>query len=388
MMLENCCYGETEMFAWKLAHDGLLGTLTHAEGGYIHNLVNRQLENHFRNRGLMEPGKIIHRYGNTYPTHPLGPICMYMDMNRGDRMERVVSMSSLSAAHTEYAKVKFGADEWQNKIDWRTGDVNTSIIRTARGRTIMLQVDMSTPRPYSRINLIEGTKGCFCDYPPRLLVSDVPGQVSEEIGGHGYWMNDEEFAKFKEEHSHPLWKRIGEMAKKNGIENTAKLYSHFASKIVDICKEVGRKPIVWEGFPKEGNDVISKDATVVSWENTYQPAADLLEGGFNIINAAWKPLYIVARRPWSLIEEDFNVYRWDSFMPHSAAYNGIQFEPTDRIIGAMLCQWECSYEEECDRIRIDLPVLGDRTWNESDYYTKDEFMSLYPRIKEMEEKLY
>lgn len=216
MMLENCCYGEMEMFAWKLAHDGLLGTLTHAEGGYIHNLVNRQLENHFRNRGLMEPGKIIHRHGNTYPTHPLGPICMYMDMNRGDRMERVVSMSSLSAAHTEYAKVKFGADEWQNKIDWRTGDVNTSIIRTARGRTIMLQVDMSTPRPYSRINLIEGTKGCFYDYPPRLLLSEVPGQVSEEIGGHGFWMNDEEFAKFKEEHSHPLWKRIGEMAKKNG----------------------------------------------------------------------------------------------------------------------------------------------------------------------------
>lgn len=179
-----------------------------------------------------------------------------------------------------------------------------------------------------------------------------------------------------------------EYMKKNGIENTAKLYSHFASKIVDICKEVGRKPIVWEGFPKEGNDLISKDATVVSWENTYQPAADLLEGGFNIINAAWKPLYIVERRPWSLIEEDFNVYRWDSHMPHSAAYNGLQFEPTDRIIGAMLCQWECNYDEECDRIRIDLPVLGDRTWNASDYYTKDEFMSLYPQIKEMEEKLY
>ena len=209
MMLENCCYGEMEMLAWNAVHKGLLGTLTHAEGGYIHNLVWRHLENNFRNRRLMKPDTVVHRYGNTYPTHALGPICMYMDMNRGDRMERVVSMSSLSAAHSEFAAAKYKTDEWQNKLKWLTGDMNTSIIKTAKGRTIMMQVDTSTPRPYSRINLIQGTKGCFYDYPPRVALTKTPGE-------HAGWLKDEDFAKFREEHKHPLWKNVGEIAKKVG----------------------------------------------------------------------------------------------------------------------------------------------------------------------------
>jgi len=210
MMLENCCYGETEMLAWNLCHKGLLGTLTHAEGGYIHNLVWRHLEDNFRNRRYAEkPGTVVHRFGNTYPTHALGPICLYMDMNRGDRMERVVSLSSLSAAHTEYAAAKYAADKWQNKIQWLTGDMNTSIIKTAKGRTIMMQVDQSTPRPYSRINLIQGTKGCFYDYPPRLALVKTPGL-------HAEWMKDADYEKARLEHRHPLWKSVGEIAKKVG----------------------------------------------------------------------------------------------------------------------------------------------------------------------------
>ncbi len=208
MMLENCCYGEMEMFAWNLAHKGLLGTLTHAEGGYIHNLAWRHLENNFRNRKLFNGGT-VHRYGNTYPTHALGPICLYMDMNRGDRMERIVSMSSLSAAHREFAAAKYKPDDWQNRLDWRTGDINTSIIKTARGRTIMMQVDQSTPRPYSRINLIQGTKGCFYGYPSRLALSKTPG-------GEAGWLADADFKKAMEEHRHPLWKSVGAIAKKVG----------------------------------------------------------------------------------------------------------------------------------------------------------------------------
>ncbi len=208
MMLENCCYGEMEMFAWNLVHKGLLGTLTHAEGGYIHNLVWRRLENNFRNRALFNGGT-VHRYGNTYPTHALGPICLYMDMNHGDRMERIVSMSSLSAAPTEYAAVKYKPEDWQNRLSWRTGDINTSIIRTTRGRTIMMQADMSTPRPYSRINLIQGSKGCFYDFPPRLALSTIPG-------GEAKWMSDDAFKKAREEHRHPLWKSAGAIAKKVG----------------------------------------------------------------------------------------------------------------------------------------------------------------------------
>ena len=219
MMLENCCYGEMEMLAWNLCHQGLLGTLTHAEGGYIHNLTFRHMEhptakNNFRTQRLKEqvaanPGSEVRRWGNTYPTHALGPICLYMDMNRGDRMTHVASFSTLAAGHQEFAAATFGADEWQNKLKWRTGDMNTSIIKTAKGRTIMMQVDQTTPRPYSRINLVQGTKGCFYDYPPRLALSKKPGD-------HAGWLSSAAFEKARVEHRHPLWKSVGEIAKKVG----------------------------------------------------------------------------------------------------------------------------------------------------------------------------
>lgn len=128
-----------------------------------------------------------------------------------------VSISSLSAAHAEFAAVKYGEDEWQNKIDWRTGDMNTSIIRTAKGRTIMTQLDESTPRPYSRINLIQGAKGCLYDYPLRVALSNRPGgDGNGRSDGEYKWMDDKRLEELKREHMHPLHKEAGEVAKKIG----------------------------------------------------------------------------------------------------------------------------------------------------------------------------
>ena len=87
--------------------------------------------------------------------------------------------------------------------------MNTFIIRTAKGRTIMMQYDTVTPRPYSRLNLIQGSKGCFYGYPSRLALAKTPG-------AHAGWLKNEEFAKMREEHKHPLWKSVGEIAKKVG----------------------------------------------------------------------------------------------------------------------------------------------------------------------------
>ena len=220
MMLENACYCENEMLCWNLAHLGLLGTLTHAEGGYIHNLVWRHLENDFRNRALFGGGKTVHRYGNTYPTHPLGPICMYMDMNRGDRMTSVSSFSSLAAACREQAAHDFPKDAWQNTTRWETGDMNTSIIRTAKGRTIMMQVDQATPRPYSRINLIQGTKGFFRSYPenaPQATFAKKPGGDAMGWKDKEYELFEgETFKELREKYRHPLWRRVGQAAKTVG----------------------------------------------------------------------------------------------------------------------------------------------------------------------------
>jgi len=230
MMLENTVYGELELLAWNICHKGMIGTLTHAEGAYIHNLCWRHMENptaatNFRtqtlkDRALGPGGAEVHKRGNTYPTHPLGPICTYMDMNRGDRMERVSSFSSLAAAHREFAAATYGKDEWQNKVKWLTGDMNTSVIKTAKGRTIMLQADMSTPRPYSRINLVQGTKGFYRSFPesaPQATFAKKPG--GDAMG----WSQKEfdlyegdAFKELRKKFMHPLWKAAGEVAKKGG----------------------------------------------------------------------------------------------------------------------------------------------------------------------------
>ena len=210
MMLENCCYGQDELLAWNLCHQGVLGSLSHAEGAYIHNLTERHLANSFRNRGKPKKSSL---HGNSYPTHPLGPICLYLDINRGDRMDTIVSVSSGSFTWKDYIAATFGPDDWQTKMVIDRGDINTSIIKTARGRTIMLQMDFTTPRPYSRINLVQGSRGCFWGYgyPARLAVAKKPGG---EIGKA--WMPQKAFDEYAAKYRHPLWKSVGEIAKKVG----------------------------------------------------------------------------------------------------------------------------------------------------------------------------
>ena len=209
MMLENCCYGEEELLAWNLVHQGLLGTVTHAEGGYIHNLTWRRMEDSFRNRNSHKTQGT--GAGNPYPTHALGPICLYMDMNRGDRMDYLVSLSSKHATMTEYAREKFAPDAWQNQLKMTAGDMNTSIIKTALGRTIMMQYDTTTPRPYSRINFIQGSKGAFGSYPLRMAYAKTPGADACH-----QWFGEKQLAETREKYKHPLWKQVGEIAKKVG----------------------------------------------------------------------------------------------------------------------------------------------------------------------------
>ena len=210
MMLENCCYGQDELLAWNLCHQGVLGSLSHAEGAYIHNLTERQLENSFRNR---HHGRQSYLRGNPYPTHPLGPICLYLDINRGDRMDTIVSVSSGGFTWKDYIAATFKPNDWQSRLEIDRGDINTSIIKTARGRTILLQADMTTPRPYSRINLVQGSRGCFWGYgyPARLAVATKPGG---EIGKQ--WMPQEEFDDYAAKYRHPLWTSLGAIAKKVG----------------------------------------------------------------------------------------------------------------------------------------------------------------------------
>ena len=206
MQLENCCYGEIEMLAFNLCHQGLLGELKHGEGAYLHDLRAYNLTGYYDNWRLKWNAK--HK-GNQYPTHGLGPICLDMDINRGDRFDYLVSLESQETGFSTLARELFKEDDWRRKMPIAMGDVNTTLIKTVKGRSIMVQHDVASPRPYSRINTISGTKGILCDYPYRLAVETKPG-----AGAHNF---DSKLAQeWREKYRHPLWKRAGEIAQKVG----------------------------------------------------------------------------------------------------------------------------------------------------------------------------
>lgn len=207
MLLENCCYGEDELLAFSLCHKGLLGELTHAECAYVHCLTWRNLADCTKNRqGYRGKGM---RRGNGYPTHGLGPICMDMDINRGDRLDYLVSMSSKAAAWPLYARDSFPPDAWQNRIKYVMGDMNTSLIRTAMGRTIQIQYDLSTPRPYTRANFIQGSKGFFRGFPYEV------GFTSKH-GHECYRFAPEKAMEVRKTYRSPLWSEWADTATQDG----------------------------------------------------------------------------------------------------------------------------------------------------------------------------
>jgi len=202
VILENCCYGESELTVLNMVRAGLFGTITHGEAAYIHDLRKVLLEG--AGEGLWRREAHKTRNGNLYPTHGLGPVAWYMNIHHGDRFARMVSMSSLSAALQDYRDANLPADNPRLSEKYICGDMNSSLIQTAGGRTILLQHDVVTPRPYSRLNFIAGSKGAFSDYPPRVYVD---GQTQHD------WRP---LAELKAQYEHPFWKESGELALKNG----------------------------------------------------------------------------------------------------------------------------------------------------------------------------
>lgn len=206
MMLENCCYDFFELLTLNMARQGYFGEVIHGEGAYIHNLVDLNFsktyyENQWR---LVENAQ---RNGNLYPTHGLGPVCQVMNINRGDQMDYLTSLSSndfsMQAKAQELAKEDISFSEYaQNNF---RGNMNTTMIKTKKGRSIMVQHDVSSPRPYSRIHLISGTEGVARKWP-------VPAKIAK---GHN-WLDDESFKAVEKKYMPEIVNKVGEMAKKVG----------------------------------------------------------------------------------------------------------------------------------------------------------------------------
>ena len=234
MMLENCCYGEAELLCLNLCRSGMLGELVHGEAAYIHDLremnyaddpsltlpdgkpnVHRGYYGHWRLKWNVAHG------GNQYPTHGLGPVCQYMNVNRGDRLEYLCSVDSNQANFEAYAKELWPAGDWHGKLKVKMGDMNTAVVKTALGRTIMVQHDVSSPRPYSRHNVITGTRGIFrgggsFDYDVRRDFAVKLGWEDRPGGGVHRFFDRERTEAVRAKFCHPYWKSAGEIAQKIG----------------------------------------------------------------------------------------------------------------------------------------------------------------------------
>jgi predicted dehydrogenase len=193
IMLENCCYNEEELFVLNMIENGVFGDLTHVEGAYLHDLRAHMLsENYYEDQWRLKHH--ISRDGNFYTTHGLGPLSFYLNIGRGDTYSHLSSMSSREL-NLSQAAVKANSKYSQFKC----GDMNTTLIKTELGKTIMLQFDVHTGRPYSRINKVVGTKAVHDGYPSRLFIdSDEP-----VFWGHK-WLADAEYLSYKEKYTHPI----------------------------------------------------------------------------------------------------------------------------------------------------------------------------------------
>jgi len=236
MMMENVNYGREELMVLNMVRQGLFGKVLHGEAAYIHDL-RWQMKEVEHKTGSWRTYWHTKRDGNLYPTHGLGPVSQYMNINRGDRFDYVTSVSSPALGRAEYVSEEFPAAHERNTLNFTAGDMNTSIIKTVNGRSIMVQHDTTSPRPYSRHNLVQGTNGTFAGFPNRIAVEDVPADIKAKYDAqfdkemsawkaagskgekphhqsfHGW---DYDMDKWYEEFDHPLYTRMGEEAKRNG----------------------------------------------------------------------------------------------------------------------------------------------------------------------------
>lgn len=213
MMMENVNYGREELMYLNMCRQGVIGEPLHAEAAYIHEL-RTQMEEQERGTGSWRTPQYAHRNGNLYPTHGLGPVAQYMNLGRTeDNFSTLVSYSTPARGRKLYAEKNYPTNHKWNQLDFKGGDLNTSIIKTNVGRTIMVQWDETSPRPYSRHNLIQGTKGTLAGFPTRVaLEGGVPGATDS----HHEWAEGEKLAAIYEKYDHPLYKRLNQAAQKSG----------------------------------------------------------------------------------------------------------------------------------------------------------------------------
>ena len=211
MMLENCCYDFFEMSCLAMAQAGVFGDILHVEGSYLHYL-DPYWGGYWNNWRLDFNQK--HK-GDVYPTHGLGPIAQVLGIHRGDRFKTLVAMDTKPSNGPRAVKRMTG----QNGDDFQNGDETSTMIRTENGKTILIEHDVLTPRPYDRMYQIVGSHGFAEKYPVERIVlradqlqeNPASEDLSEKL------LNAEEMAQLQQKYRSPiLTPELEELAKKVG----------------------------------------------------------------------------------------------------------------------------------------------------------------------------
>jgi hypothetical protein len=218
MMLENVCYRRDVMAVLNMVRQGIFGELIHLQGGYQHDLREVKFNDgrsaygngcEFNEKGFSEAGwrtrHSVHRNGDLYPTHGIGPVAHCININRGNRFLNISSFSTKARGLHNHIVKQCGADHPNAKIHFKLGDVITTNISCANGETILLQHDTNLPRPYSLGFRVQGTEGIWMDINRSLYIEgkSKPHQ----------WDDQKEWL---EKYDHPLWKKYSKDAEGAG----------------------------------------------------------------------------------------------------------------------------------------------------------------------------
>jgi predicted dehydrogenase len=204
VMMENCNYDRFEMMVLNMVEQGVFGELLHARCGYLHDL--REVKHDMEGEGVWRRDHSMTSDGDLYPTHGLGPVAQCLDINRGNTFEALVSMGSKTRGLHRYAVERFGPDSPQAAETFVLSDVVTTMLNTAAGETVLVTHDTSSPRPYSRDYLIQGTLGIARKYPePKIYI--------EGRSDPHRW---DPVDVYLEEYDHPLWRKLEEQSQGAG----------------------------------------------------------------------------------------------------------------------------------------------------------------------------
>jgi len=210
MLLENACFSRSRLAVLNMVREGLFGELLHAQSGYIHD-IRPEIHGERPTRMAEREGMgyrtlhFLHRNADVYPTHGVGPVAKYMDVNRGNRFLKLTSTATKSRGLDEWAEENLPEDAPTRDRDWAIGDIVTTVIECSNGETIILNHDCSLPRPRSGRGVLQGTKG--------LYEQDHGGIHVEGRSEHHEW---DDFEDYREEYEHSLWQQYQDMGVKGG----------------------------------------------------------------------------------------------------------------------------------------------------------------------------